>query len=326
MPNSASTSQTIDVGFDDTIKLRALFGVEDSHLRQIEASFGVAVNARGRSVAVKGKKARVDEATHVLHRLARFIDNGREPSTEEIGNILRLLLADSRVDIEEIYRNPIHVPSRRRHILPKTPGQREYITAIRNFDMVFGIGPAGTGKTYLAMAMAVESLVQKSYDRIILCRPAVEAGEKLGFLPGSMQEKVNPYLRPLYDALHDMMDGEHAQRLIDDGAIEVAPLAFMRGRTLARSFVILDEAQNCTPEQMKMFLTRLGPESKAVITGDITQIDLPDAVASGLVEALRILSDVQGIEMYYLTERDVVRHRLVQSIIEAYEAKGGSGI
>ncbi len=197
---------------------------------------------------------------------------------------------------------------------------------MRNYDMIFGVGPAGTGKTYLAMAMAIESLGRKEYEHIILCRPAVEAGEKLGFLPGNMQEKINPYLRPLYDALHDMMDMEQARRLIDDGTIEVAPLAFMRGRTLSRSFVILDEAQNCTPEQMKMFLTRLGYDSKVVITGDITQIDLPGSMASGLVESLRILSDVEGIAIHYLTEKDVVRHPLVQSIIAAYEQKGGSGI
>lgn len=218
-----------------------------------------------------------------------------------------------------MFLNNIPVSSKKRFIIPKTETQRQYIEAIRNYDIVIGIGPAGTGKTYLAMAMAINALLKKQISRIVLARPAVEAGEKLGFLPGDISEKFNPYLRPLYDALLDMMEAEKAAKLIERGVIEIAPLAFMRGRTLNDSFIILDEAQNTTTEQMKMYLTRLGYNSKTVITGDITQIDLPHGKASGLIEAEKILSGVEGIKFVYFSERDVVRHKLVQAIVKAYE-------
>jgi phosphate starvation-inducible PhoH-like protein len=223
------------------------------------------------------------------------------------------------INLEEIFLDTVYISSRKRVITPKSLAQKRYIDAIRKFDLVIGIGPAGTGKTYLAMAMAVSYLMKQEFERIVLTRPAVEAGEKLGFLPGDIAEKVNPYLRPLYDALHDMMDFDRASRLVEKGVIEVAPLAFMRGRTLNDSFIILDEAQNTGPEQMKMFLTRLGFGSKAVITGDITQVDLPEHKISGLIEIQGVLKGIEGIEFVYFSEKDVVRHPLVQDIIKAYE-------
>jgi phosphate starvation-inducible PhoH-like protein len=231
-----------------------------------------------------------------------------------------VLLADPNADIKDIFLDTVYVTNRNRPVTPKGFNQKAYIDAIRKFDIVFGIGPAGTGKTYLAMAMAVAALVERRVKRIVLCRPAVEAGEKLGFLPGDLAEKVSPYLRPLYDALHDLMDMDRANDLIERGTVEVAPLAFMRGRTLNDAFVILDEAQNTTTEQMKMFLTRLGFGSKAVITGDATQIDLPSGKASGMNEARSILRDVEGIRFCEFTDRDVVRHPLVQEVVRAYEA------
>jgi phosphate starvation-inducible PhoH-like protein len=230
-----------------------------------------------------------------------------------------MLLQDSSANVRDIFMDSILVSSKRRLITPKSFAQKQYVDAMRNFDIVIGIGPAGTGKTYLAMAMAISALMQKQVDRIIMTRPAVEAGEKLGFLPGDLYEKVNPYLRPLYDALHDMIDIEKATNLIHKGVIEVAPLGFMRGRTLNDSFVILDEAQNTTSEQMKMFLTRLGFNSKAVITGDITQIDLPPGKVSGLIETRQVLAKILGIRFVYFSEKDVVRHPLVQEIIKAYD-------
>jgi phosphate starvation-inducible PhoH-like protein len=229
------------------------------------------------------------------------------------------LRSDDRVNLKDIFLDTVYITSQKRPIAPKGLAQKDYIDAMRKYDIVFGIGPAGTGKTYLAMAMAVSSLTKGEVNRIILARPAVEAGENLGFLPGDLYEKVNPYLRPLYDALHDMMRYEKANRMIQQGAIEVAPLAFMRGRTLNDSFVILDEAQNTTSEQMKMFLTRLGFSSKAVITGDVTQIDLPNGKISGLVESQKILQGIEGIKFVFFSKKDVVRHQLVQDIIEAYE-------
>ncbi|MBI4237497.1 MAG: PhoH family protein [Deltaproteobacteria bacterium] len=319
-------SETRTVTFDDVRWLRDLFGVEDRHLRVLEQSLGIAVSARGDQILLRGDAEPIRLGEQVLRTLYDLLARGTVLDADAVSQTLRTLTAQPTVDVRTLVADVVQVPNRRRQITPRTPGQKAYLDAIRRFDMVFGIGPAGTGKTYLAMAMAVESLLKRRHERIILCRPAVEAGEKLGFLPGSMQEKVNPYLRPLYDALHDMMEHEQAQHLIEEGTIEVAPLAFMRGRTLAHSFVILDEGQNCTPEQMKMFLTRMGEASKVVITGDITQIDLPNGVASGLIEAVRILSEVPAICVHYLTEVDVVRHPLVQAIVLAYEAKGGGGI
>ena len=239
---------------------------------------------------------------------------------EDIRYALRAAQSESEyTSVKELFLNNIPVSSKKKFIIPKTETQRQYIEAIRHYDIVIGIGPAGTGKTYLAMAMAISALLKKQVSRIVLARPAVEAGEKLGFLPGDIYEKFNPYLRPLYDALLDMMEAEKAAKLIERGVIEIAPLAFMRGRTLNDSFIILDEAQNTTREQMKMYLTRLGYNSKTVITGDITQIDLPHGKASGLIEAEKILSGVEGIKFVYFSERDVVRHKLVQAIVKAYE-------
>lgn len=232
---------------------------------------------------------------------------------------IRSITEDEYTSLRDLFLNNIPVSSKKRFVIPKTETQRRYIEAIKNFDIVISIGPAGTGKTYLAMAMAISALLKKQISRIILARPAIEAGEKLGFLPGDIYDKVNPYLRPLYDALFDMMEAEKASKLVERGIIEIAPLAFMRGRTLNDSFIILDEAQNTTSEQMKMYLTRLGFNSKTVITGDVTQIDLPSGKTSGLIEAEKLLSSIEGIKFIYFSERDVVRHRLVQEIIKAYE-------
>jgi len=245
--------------------------------------------------------------------------DGYDLNPEDIRQAIKSTSEGEFTSLRTLFLNSIPVPSKRKFIIPKTETQRMYIDAIKNFDMVIGIGPAGTGKTYLAMAMAINALLKKQISRIVLARPAVEAGEKLGFLPGDMYEKVHPYLRPLYDALFDMMEVEKVGRLIEKGVIEIAPLAFMRGRTLNDSFIILDEAQNTTSEQMKMYLTRLGFNSKTVITGDITQVDLPFGKASGLIEAEKILRNIEGITFIYFSERDVVRHKLVQEIIKAYE-------
>jgi phosphate starvation-inducible PhoH-like protein len=255
----------------------------------------------------------------LLQELYFLLESDHPVYAHEIDLALKMLRSDATTRLKDVFLDAIHVSPRQKLISPKSVVQKRYIEAIRSFDIVIGIGPAGTGKTYLAMAMAISALVRKEIDRIILTRPAVEAGEKLGFLPGDLFEKVNPYLRPLYDALHDMMDLEKASRLLQKGVIEVAPLAFMRGRTLNDSFVILDEAQNTTAEQMKMFLTRLGFNSKAVITGDITQIDLPPGRPSGLVQIQSILDRIEGIKFVYFSEKDVVRHPLVQEIIVAYE-------
>ena len=246
--------------------------------------------------------------------------DGYHLSKDDVRRAVQLVDQDAEVDLRNFFgRSPVR-PSSKRHVKPKSVNQRRYLDAIEDHDIVFGVGPAGTGKTYLAMAEAVSFLTSKRVSRIILARPAVEAGEKLGFLPGDLQEKVNPYLRPLYDALYDMLDGDRVNRLLDRGAIEIAPIAFMRGRTLNDAFVILDEAQNTTTEQMKMFLTRLGFGSKAVVTGDITQIDLPSGRTSGLVEAMRIVRSIDGVSLVCFDERDVVRHPLVRAIVKAYEA------
>lgn len=310
----------ITLHFDSNDLLRRLFGVRDENLKTIEDALGVTVLTRGNAIRVIGSHDFDTElAEKVLSELYSLLKRGFHIDKQAVERALSVLTSDKEASLKDIFLGGAIVSYKGHVITPKTDGQRKYLDAIERFDMVFGFGPAGTGKTFLAMATAVRALVSRRFDRIILTRPAVEAGEKLGFLPGNMQEKVNPYLRPLYDALHDMMDFEQARRLIDDGRIEVAPLAFMRGRTLNSAFVILDEAQNCTNEQMKMFLTRLGYDSKAVITADITQIDLPKGVGSGALEARRILENVPGISFQHLSDADVVRHPLVQAIVRAYD-------
>jgi phosphate starvation-inducible PhoH-like protein len=299
--------------------LPLLFGIHDANLRYIEAQLGVSIRTHETTVTLTGDSAATALAARLLESAFTLLEEGLRLELADFGFLLRLLEGGEEVSSSALLAGRIAVPSKKRFISPKSLGQRRYIRAIREHDIVVGIGPAGTGKTYLAMAMAVETLERKECSRIILARPAVEAGEKLGFLPGDLLEKVNPYLRPLYDALYDMVEMEKAQRLIERGAIEVAPLAFMRGRTLNDSFIILDEAQNATVEQMKMFLTRLGFYSKAVITGDITQVDLPHGKESGLVHVQHILQGIEGIAFIYFSERDVVRHPLVQEIIKAYD-------
>jgi len=307
--------------FPDPGLMAALCGEHNSHLRILEKKIGVTLNVRGNDVTLQGGDWEVALAEDVLNQVYGLIRADYPVYANDVEFAVRILSADRTADLKKIFMDKVYVASNKTTIAPKSINQKAYIDSIRRFDIVFGIGPAGTGKTYLAMAMAVSYLAQKEVKRIVLARPAVEAGEHLGFLPGDLYEKVNPYLRPLYDALHDMMDFEDASRLIQRGVIEVAPLAFMRGRTLNDSFVILDEAQNATSEQMKMFLTRLGFSSKAVITGDVTQTDLPEGKLSGLIEARNILEGIQGIRFIYFSREDVVRHPLVQEIIDAYERR-----
>jgi phosphate starvation-inducible PhoH-like protein len=312
--------QTVEkVIFDDLQMANALFGAHSENLRRIARTIGVKINAKGNGLTIQGEDLDVDLSIRVLNSLYALLKKGYPLYPTDIDYAIRMISDDQKVNLEDIFLDTVYISSRKRVITPKSLAQKRYIEAIRKYDLVIGIGPAGTGKTYLAMAMAVASLMKQEVERIVLTRPAVEAGEKLGFLPGDISEKVNPYLRPLYDAMHDMMDFDRASKLVERGVIEVAPLAFMRGRTLNDSFVILDEAQNTGPEQMKMFLTRLGYSSKAVITGDITQVDLPENKVSGLVEIQGILKGIEGIEFVYFSDRDVVRHPLVQEIIKAYE-------
>ncbi len=299
--------------------LPVLFGDLDNHLRLIERSMGVVLSARGNSIQIEGEEPTVTAAARLIRQLEHLLSEGIISRKDDVEHAIRTYIADPAAPLKELFQQTIPVSSRKRPVTLKNEAQRRYVDAIRQADVVFGIGPAGTGKTYLAMATAVSALLRREVSRIILVRPAVEAGEKLGFLPGDLYEKVNPYLRPLYDALYDMIETEKANKLVERGDIEIAPLAFMRGRTLNDSFIILDEAQNTTSEQMKMFLTRLGFNSKTVITGDITQVDLPSGKASGLIEVQRILEGIEGIRFLYFTNRDVVRHRLVQQIIKAYE-------
>jgi phosphate starvation-inducible PhoH-like protein len=310
------------LNFDDVHLVKLLVGEHDEHLKFIEKAVGIKIHVRGNNFTITGEESKVHLTGRLLQELYFLLESNYHISTPDIDYALRIMTTNESVHVRDILLDTVYVSSRRRLITPKSINQKRYIDAIRGYDIVIGIGPAGTGKTYLAMAMAIASLTKKEVDRIILTRPAVEAGEKLGFLPGDLIEKVNPYLRPLYDALHDMMDLERVTKMIQHGVIEVAPLAFMRGRTLNDSFVILDEAQNTTPEQMKMFLTRLGFSSKAVITGDITQVDLPPDRTSGLIQIQRILKSIEGIRFIYFNEKDVVRHHLVQEIIKAYERSG----
>ena len=307
------------ITFDDNRLANHLFGVQGEHVKRIERALGVKVTTKANTIIIYGDDIEVDLSRRLVEDLYSLLKKGYPLYPSDIDYSIQILSSDNSVNLEEIFLDTIYISSKKRVITPKSIVQKEYMDAIRHYDIVIGIGPAGTGKTYLAMAMAVSFLFKKEVERIVLTRPAVEAGEKLGFLPGDMYEKVNPYLRSLYDALHDMMDFDKASKLIEKGVIEVAPLAFMRGRTLNDSFVILDEAQNTVSEQMKMFLTRLGFNSKAVVTGDITQVDLPENKNSGLIEIQGILKDIQGISFVYFSERDVVRHALVTDIIRAYE-------
>lgn len=307
--------------------VETLFGSLDDNLRHLESLLNVRIRTQGHELLVEGTPADTAKVARLVTALSSLVDEGHAISDRDVKTASALVAEDADVDLREHFLKGGQLrQAGKRRITAKSANQRRYLDAIEAHDIVFGIGPAGTGKTYLAMAQAVSYLLAKKVSRIILARPAVEAGEKLGFLPGDLQEKVNPYLRPLYDALYDMMDVEKAERMLERGIIEVAPIAFMRGRTLNDAFVILDEAQNTTSEQMKMFLTRLGFGSKAVVTGDITQIDLPTGRTSGLVEAMHVVGRVEGIAFVYFDERDVVRHKLVQSIVKAYEAHANAAV
>lgn len=296
-----------------------LFGNADQNIKIIEEHFGVNIVCRGTEVKITGESEAVSKAQRTIDTLLAMIQKDGNLSEQNIRYVITLVEQGSEQSMVQMNNSCIAVTVKGKPIKPKTLGQKKYIDAIENNTITFGIGPAGTGKTYLAVAMAVRAFRDEQVSRIILTRPAVEAGEKLGFLPGDLQDKVDPYLRPLYDAMFDMMGPENFQRNMEKGCIEVAPLAYMRGRTLDDSFIILDEAQNTTPEQMKMFLTRLGFNSKAIVTGDVTQIDLPNAGRSGLIEAVKVLKNIDDIAIMKLTEKDVVRHKLVQDIITAYE-------
>ncbi|HEY8536726.1 MAG TPA: PhoH family protein [Vicinamibacterales bacterium] len=300
--------------------IETLFGSFDENLRELETTFGVRIRTQGHDLIVDGDPENEAKVERTVTQLSALMREGYRLSNGDVRTAAQLVSDDSTVELRDYLGRASTRIAGRRQVSPKSVNQRRYLDAIDRHDIVFGIGPAGTGKTYLAMAQAVTFLLQKKVTRIILARPAVEAGEKLGFLPGDLQEKVNPYLRPLYDALYDMLEVDRVERLLERGTVEIAPLAFMRGRTLNDAFVILDEAQNTTSEQMKMFLTRLGFGSKAVVTGDVTQIDLPSGRTSGLVEAMKVVSGVEGIAFIHFDERDVVRHRLVQQIVKAYEA------
>jgi phosphate starvation-inducible PhoH-like protein len=299
--------------------IETLFGSYDENLKHLESLFNVRIRTQGHELLVDGDTPGPETIDRLVDQLSTLMRDGYKLSNADVKTASDLMARDQMVDLREHFLRGSLTPAGKRRVAPKTINQRRYLEAIEAHDIVFGIGPAGTGKTYLAMAQAVSFLVAKKVSRIILARPAVEAGEKLGFLPGDLQEKVNPYLRPLYDALYDMLDVERVARYIERGTIEIAPIAFMRGRTLNDSFVILDEAQNTTSEQMKMFLTRLGFGAKAVITGDVTQIDLPIGRVSGLVEAMKVVGTIEGISFVHFDERDVVRHKLVQQIVKAYE-------
>ncbi|MGQ0761216.1 MAG: PhoH family protein [Acidobacteriota bacterium] len=300
--------------------LETLFGVHDQNIKYLESLLAVQINGRGHNVTVDGDPKDVETVEQILQDFAALFAQGRQFTDKELREAFAQIAEDRAYSLHDYFTRSRFSPAGKKQVAPKSAMQRRYVEAIQKDDIVFGIGPAGTGKTYLGVAMAVQALMQKQVNRIVLARPAVEAGEKLGFLPGDLQEKVDPYLRPLYDALFDLVDYERVTRLLEKRVIEIAPLAFMRGRTLSDAFVILDEAQNTTSEQMKMFLTRIGFGSKAVITGDVTQIDLPTGKRSGLVEAERVLANIAGIEFIYFSDKDVVRHKLVQMIIKAYES------
>jgi phosphate starvation-inducible protein PhoH and related proteins len=318
---SEATTITRRISLAPDVDLLPLLGRNDDHLRTLESELDVRIVARGHDIVVKGDERQVKRAELALIQLSEVVRSGAPLRGGEVRAALRMLAADEETDLKAVFSDAIAVPSRKKWIAPKTLGQKRYVDAIRSHDMVFGIGPAGTGKSFLAVAMAVSALMKREVARIVLTRPAVEAGERLGFLPGDLYEKIHPYLRPLYDALYDMLESEKVASLTEKGAIEIAPLAYMRGRTLNDAFIILDEAQNSTAEQMKMFLTRLGFNSKMVVTGDVTQVDLPASRHSGLIEVQSILKDVPGVRFVYFNDQDVVRHHLVSAIIRAYDAR-----
>ncbi|MCG8419400.1 MAG: PhoH family protein [Proteobacteria bacterium] len=320
MSTPSSDRQKRDkLSFDDADALLSLCGQSNRRLKLIARTAGVGLHVRGNEITIEADQPGIQLARNLLEQLYGFARRGKPLGSDDIVRAVQVLRADRSADLREIFSDTVLIPRIGRPITPKGLAQKVYVDAVRKCDIVFAIGPAGTGKTYLAMALAVRALLDKEVKRIVLTRPAVEAGERLGFLPGSLEEKVNPYLRPLYDALHDMLDFSRVRRLMEQDTIEVAPLAFMRGRTLNNCFIILDEAQNTTSEQMKMFLTRLGFGSRAVITGDVTQSDLPASTRSGLSLAAEILADVEGIHISRFTDADVVRHPLVQDIIRAYD-------
>ena len=309
----------------DSIELAAaIFGNGDQNVRLLESEFGVTAVCRGSELKFTGSEEGVTAALHAVQGMVTLMENRTPLDEQTVRYCINLAREGEEKRLQELTNDFVAVTAKGRPIHPKTLGQKEYLAAIRANPITFGVGPAGTGKTYLAVAMAVKAYKAKEVDRIILTRPAVEAGEKLGFLPGDLQNKGDPYLRPLYDGLFDLLGAEAFQRLLEKQTIEVAPLAYMRGRTLDDAFIILDEAQNTTPEQMKMFLTRMGANSKVVVTGDVTQIDLPDKARSGLVDALKVLRGIRGIAQIQLSEKDVVRHRLVQQIVKAYERAAGA--
>lgn len=299
--------------------IESLFGTRDENIRLLESGLGVSTRLGADALAIEGEPAAVARAEHILKDYFALLKEGAVFRNGDLNSLLRVVTADPEVTLRALFDSGKQRSFGKKVLAPKTATQRRYLEAIERNDLVFGVGPAGTGKTYLAVAMAIQALISKRVTRIILTRPAVEAGERLGFLPGSLQEKIDPYLRPLYDALYDMLEAEKVEKLVERASIEVAPLAFMRGRTLNDSFIILDEAQNTTQEQMKMFLTRQGFNSKMVVTGDLTQMDLPSGRRSGLLDAVDILKGVEGISFVQFDERDVVRHSLVQRIVRAYE-------
>ncbi len=318
---SQATTITRRISIAPDVDLLPLLGRNDDHLRTLESELDIQIVARGHDIMLKGDELQVRKGERAIVQLAELVRAGAPLRAADVRAALRMLAEDEEADLKSVFADSISVPSRKKWVTPKTLGQKRYVDAIRSSDMVFAIGPAGTGKSVLAVAMAVSALMKREVARIVLTRPAVEAGERLGFLPGDLYEKVHPYLRPLYDALYDMLEAEKVQSLTEKGAIEIAPLAYMRGRTLNDSFIILDEAQNSTSEQMKMFLTRLGFNSKMVITGDVTQVDLPTSRGSGLIEVQSVLKGVPGIRFVYFDDQDVVRHQLVSAIIRAYEAR-----
>ncbi|HMS40677.1 MAG TPA: PhoH family protein [Pyrinomonadaceae bacterium] len=299
--------------------LKTLFGVQDQNIKYLETLFSVSIGARGNEIMIDGDADHIRKVEQIFRDFAELFDEGNQFTDKELRDAFKQIADDTAYSLKDYFTRSRFNPSGKKAVAPKTANQRKYIEAIQDKDLTFGIGPAGTGKSFLAVAMAVQALFEKKVSRIILTRPAVEAGEKLGFLPGDLQDKVDPYLRPLYDALFDLVDNERVTKMLEKRIIEIAPLAFMRGRTLSDAFIILDEAQNTTGEQMKMFLTRIGFGSKVVVTGDITQIDLPRGQRSGLKEAERVLQNIEEIEFVYFGKKDVVRHRLVQLIVEAYE-------